>query len=334
MKLNRVSSKNRFNENRVITNPEIYSRKREIIFDDGHKEEVKEFAHDGLFSPELFGKLDTENEYSCACGKFNGKMYEELYCEECNTYVEKVEANIDKTAWINLDGEYIIKYLAYMTLEKIIGRDELKEVVRAPSTINIEGDIDYVELEEIREKKPENKYFQLGVSDFKESFQEIIDYYFALKHPKLSDDYIKTLKEEIEELRGTIKSKNGTDVSEQEEKIIVLEKEISSILRNKARKMYESLEDIDNVFTDKIPVLSTVLRPAMRTADGLRMDALNNIYINILKSVKILHDKTNKSILSKIYTRSALQAQYFQLSEEIIDNIKGKGGLIRNQIMG
>jgi hypothetical protein len=29
-----------------------------------------------------------------------------------------------------------------------------------------------------------------------------------------------------------------------------------------------------------------------------------------------------------------LQAQYFQLSEEIIENIKGKGGLIRNQIMG
>ena len=113
-----------------------------------------------------------------------------------------------------------------------------------------------------------------------------------------------------------------------------IRKDIERILNRKERKLYDSLEDIDNVFTNKIPVLSTVLRPAMRTSEGLKMDALNNIYINILKSVKILHDNTNKSLLSKIYTHAALQAQYFQLSEEIIENIKGKGGLIRNQIMG
>lgn len=336
MKLQKVSSLHRFNPERVITNPEIYSRKREIIYEDGYKEEVKEFAHDGLFSPEIFGKLDTENEYSCSCGKYNGKIYEGLECDVCGTVVEKIEANIDKTAWIDLKDDYVIKYLAYMSLEKVIGRDELREITKSPSTINIEGNIDMEEVEELRSKKPENKYFQIGIQGFKEKFHEILGYYFNLRYPELTDNHIADLEAKIADLKSKIDEKagSGKNIKKEEEAVQEIRKDVERILNRKERKLYDSLEDIDNVFTNKIPVLSTVLRPAMRTSEGLKMDALNNIYINILKSVKILHDNTNKSLLSKIYTHAALQAQYFQLSEEIIENIKGKGGLIRNQIMG
>ena len=336
MKLQKISSLHRFNPERVITNQDIYSRKREVIYEDGYKEEVKEFSHDGLFSPEIFGKLDTENEYSCSCGKYVGKIYEGLECEVCGNVVEKIEANIDKTAWIDLKDDYVIKYLAYMTLEKIIGRDELREVTKAPSTINIEGDIDTAELEEIRSRRPENKYYQIGIHKFREDFDEVLEYYFALKYPELSNVRIAEIQDKIKSLKETIekKSQSNNDIKTDNETLSELENDLERILNRKERKLYESLEDIDNVFTNKIPVLSTVLRPAMRTSEGLKMDALNNIYINILKSVKILHDDTNKSTLSKIYIHAALQAQYFQLSEEVINNIKGKGGLIRNQIMG
>jgi DNA-directed RNA polymerase subunit beta' len=327
MKLQKISSEHLFNPERVITNPDIYSRKREIIYEDGYREEVKEFSHDGLFSPEIFGKLDTENEYSCSCGKYIGKIYEGLECDACGTFVEKIEANIDKTAWIDLKNDHVIKYLAYMTLEKIIGRDELREITKSPSTINIEGNIDEEELNEIRSRRPENKYYQIGIRKFKENFSEVIGYYFTLKFPELSDTRIKELETDITTLKNSNTKKDKIELSE-------LVDELERIRNRRERKLFESLEDIDNVFTNKIPVLSTVLRPAMRTSEGLKMDALNNIYINILKSVKILHDETNKSILSKIYTHAALQSQYFQLSEEIIETIKGKGGLIRNQIMG
>jgi DNA-directed RNA polymerase subunit beta' len=338
MKLQKISSLHRFNSERVISNPEIYSRKREIVYEDGYKEEVKEFSHDGLFSPEVFGKLDTENEYSCSCGKYTGKIYEGLECDVCGSTVEKIEANIDKMAWIDLNDNYLIKYLAYMSLEKIIGREELREIIKTPSTINIEGNIDTNEIEEIRAKKPENKYFQIGIQRFKEKFHEILGYYFNLKYPELTDNHITDLKGKISELRSAVDNKTNSNseksIKIKKENIEEIRKDIERISNQKERKLYDSLEDIDNVFTNKIPILSTVLRPAMRTSDGLKMDALNNIYINILKSVKILHDDTNKSILSKIYTHAALQAQYFQLSEEIIENIKGKGGLIRNQMMG
>jgi len=320
MKLQKISSLHRFNPERVISNPEIYSRKRETITEDGFKEEVKEFAQDGLFSPTIFGKLDTENEYSCSCGHFNGKMYEGLKCDKCDTIVEKIEANIDKTAWIDLQEYYIIKYLAYMTLEKIIGRDELRDVITSPSTINIEGNIDITELEEIREE-PKKRYYQIGIEFFKDNFQEVLNYYFEMKFPELSNAAVQVIETKVKE---------ANDAKETFE----FQQELERLYDKKERKMYESLEDIDNVFTNKIPILSTVLRPAMRTTDGLKMDALNNIYINILKSAKILHDTTNKSILSKIYTHAALQAQYFQLSEAIIENVKSKGGLIRNQVMG
>jgi len=326
MKLQKISSLHRFNPEKVITNPEIYSRKRETIMEDGYKEDVKEFADDGLFSPSIFGKLDTENEYSCSCGHFNGKMYEGLKCDKCDTFVEKIEANIDKTAWIDLEDYYIIKYLAYMSLEKIIGRDELRDVITSPSTITIEGNIDFDELEQIR-LDPKKKYYQIGIQHLKDNFQEVLDYYFEMKFPELSEKGIQKIKNKIKDAKA-----KGTP--KELKKVNDYQRDIERIYNKKERKMYESLEDIDNVFTNKVPVLSTVLRPAMRTSDGLKMDALNNIYINILKSVKILHDPTNKSILSKIFTHAALQAQYFQLSEEIIDNIKSKGGLIRNQIMG
>ena len=87
-------------------------------------------------------------------------------------------------------------------------------------------------------------------------------------------------------------------------------------------------------FTDKIPVISIVLRPAVRTADGLKMDELNNIYINMLKNVQILNTKVDIIKIIRDSTLESLQALYFQLSEEILENIKSKNGLIRNQIMG
>jgi hypothetical protein len=102
----------------------------------------------------------------------------------------------------------------------------------------------------------------------------------------------------------------------------------------KEEKIRSFLEGVDEVFTDKIPVISIVLRPAMRTADGLKLDELNNVYINILKNVEILNDEVNLTEIIRDITVELIQAEYFQLSTKIMDNIKSKSGLIRNQIMG
>ena len=98
-------------------------------------------------------------------------------------------------------------------------------------------------------------------------------------------------------------------------------------------ELYEYLKDRDEVFTDKIPVISIILRPAMRTADGLKLDDINIKYQGILKNVEILKDPDVIKIIRDL-TIEQIQAQYMQLSEEIMDNIKSKEGLIRHQICG
>ena len=98
--------------------------------------------------------------------------------------------------------------------------------------------------------------------------------------------------------------------------------------------MFEFLYDPAEVFTDKIPVISTILRPAVRTADGLKLDVLNSTYVRLIKNVKLLNSNVSELELIRNSTLEIIQAEYFQLSEEILNNIKGKDGLIRNQICG
>jgi len=336
MKIRKITSEQVVPIN-IVSNPEIYSRKTEIISDDGFIQEVKTFADDGLFSSKIFGNLNTENEYSCNCEKFTGKIYEGLTCDKCDSEVKLVEANIDKMGWIYLREFFIMKYISYMLIEKIIGRDNLRKIIKILDKITIDGDLDKKEIEILRkENAEEGKFYYIGTQEFRNNYEEILNYYFNLNYPELTDNSIKQHTEKLRETNRIIeeKIKNNEDTSGLYEIRDKLENEIEIKQMKKERRIYESLLDRDQVFTNKIPVLSTVLRPAMRTSDGLKMDKLNNIYINILTSAKILDDKTNNNELAKIIILEELQAQYFQLSEEILENIKSKTGLIRNQIMG
>jgi len=287
MKLNKISSINLFNPDNIVTKSEIFSRKTEFVDESGTPIEVKAFEDKGLFSKRIFGDLNADNEYSCQCGKFTGKLYvdRDFVCDDCGTRVEKVQANIDKVGWIDLEEHYIIKYMSYFLVEKVIGRENLKNIITLPNKITMTGNIDQEYVNDIRIQSPAHKYWHYGLRGFYENYKEVLDYYYNLNN-------------------------------------------------NKETKIYEYLEDPDDVFTNKIPVISIVLRPAMRTADGLKLDALNNVYINILKQYEILQDKVNLTEIIRDVTIEIIQAEYFDLSEKILDNIKGKNGLIRNQICG
>ena len=285
MKIKRISSIGLFDPERVVTSAEIFTRKTEIFDEGGVIFEGKTFDDNGLFSKRIFGSLNSDDEYACECGKFIGKLYEGLKCDKCNSEVKVVQANIDKVGWIDLKGHYIIKYVSYSMLEKVIGRDNLKNIVHLPNKITMEGNIDEEEVKTIQSISPAHKYWHIGLKKFRQNYKEVLDYYFHL---------------------------NG----------------------DKNKDLYEFLEDIDDVFTDKIPVISIVLRPAMRTVDGLKLDELNNIYINILKNNEILLDTINTTEIIRDVTIEIIQAEYFMLSGKIMENIKSKSGLIRNQIMG
>lgn len=263
------------------------------------QKDQKRFADDSLFSKRIFGDMDSKEEYSCECGNLHGKFYEGCICQKCGKPVEFVGLNVGKYGWIDLslskynengdliekgNGCHLIEYIPYAQLEKIIGRDNLRNIIHVHNTITITGELDTDELEELRNQSPESKYYYLGIDGFYEKYEEILDYY--------------------NELKG-----------------------------NKYPELYEFLKNKDEIFTDKIPVISIILRPAMRTADGLKLDDINIKYQNILKNLEILKD-VNMIKIIRDSTVEQIQAEFMLLSEEILDAIKSKSGIIRNQICG
>lgn len=261
--------------------------------------EQKRFSENSLFSRTIFGDIDSKEEYSCDCGALQGKFYEGSECPKCQTPVTFVGLNINKFGWIDLslskynedgvvieegNGCHLIEYIPYAQLEKIIGRENLRNIIQVRNTISITGEFVEDELEEIRNADPANKYYYVGIEQFYHKYNEILDYYYELKGKKNKD-------------------------------------------------LYEFLKNKDEIFTDKIPVISIILRPAMRTADGLKLDDINIKYQNILKNLEILKDVNTIQIIRDSAIEQ-IQAEFMMLSEEILDAIKSKSGIIRNQICG
>lgn len=301
MKLVRKPTVFSFNANNIVSNPEILGKRIKIFDDEEGYIDKKEFSDDGLFSKRIFGDTEnTDNDYSCECGNLKGKFYNGVVCEKCGTPVKFYEANIDKIGWIDLTGaKYsedgtvieqgnnfkIIKYIAYLFLEKIIGKENLKNIIHVPDIITVTGELDTEGIKKVQEESDEKKYWYIGIIEFSERYQEILDYYYKLHN-----------------------------INDQE--------------------LYNFVANPFDTFTDKIPVISALLRPCMRTADGLKLDEINNIYIRIIKNNKILNNKTTTLQLIKNSMLEMIQAEYFSLNEYILKLINGKRGLIRSSICG
>lgn len=301
MKLSKIVNALHFNPHNMVTSHEIFSKKTVLMKVNGFDKEVdqKRFADDSLFSRRIFGDMDSKEDYSCECGKLQGKFYEGTTCPSCKKEVEFIGMNINKYGWIDLSlSEYsedgakikegngckVIEYIPYLQLEKVIGRDNLKNIIHTKNVITITGEIDTEELELQRSTSPEAKYYWLGLDNFYNQYEEVLDYYFNLRE-------------------------------------------------RKHENLYNYLKNKEQVFTDKIPVISIILRPAMRTEDGLKLDDINIKYQNILKNLKILKDPVMMKIIRDA-TIEQIQAEYMLLSEKVLDSIKSKSGLIRNQICG
>ncbi len=283
-----------------VTNPEIFTKKTETVEENDTIEDRNIFSDDGLFSKRIFGDLNSENEYTCKCGKFYGKFYDGVYCNKCGTEVVNVTPSIERSGWINLRGNYIVKYIPYQILEKMFGKENILNIIRHPNVLDINGNICQDYIREIRGNIAERRYWYVGLAYFREHYNEILDYYFILKH----------------KIGGPEKLEEYLDANPKE------------------KELYYFMYDPDEIFTDKISVMSTVLRPGVMTANGFRLDSINIIYVNILKNAAILKNTTDRIDLLLNSTLEEIQAWYFQLGVKILTSIKSKPGLIRNQMCG
>ena len=151
MKLEKIVLANQFNALNLVTSHEIFSKKTiEATIEGGVTMEQKRFADNSLFSKRIFGDMDSKEEYSCECGKLQGKFYEGTICQKCQKPVEFVGLNINKYGWIDLslskydengimtekgNGCHLIEYIPYSQLEKVIGRENLRNIFRKSERI-------------------------------------------------------------------------------------------------------------------------------------------------------------------------------------------------------
>jgi len=301
MKLINKSSIFSFNPKHIISNPEILG-KRVKVFDDelGYVDE-KEFTDDGLFSKTIFGDCEnTENDYSCKCKNLKGKFYENVICEKCGEPVKYVEANIEKCGWIDLTGA------KYNEDGEIIEQGNDNKVIIYKAYLFLEKIIGKKNLEKIITMSDKitvvGDIDQAAIDEERNQSPENKYWYTGLKG--LYNNY-----QEILDYYYNLHQINNQD-------------------------LYNFVQDKFVVFTDKIPVIPAVLRLCMRTSDGLKLDEINNIYIRIIKAAKIINNKATTLELIKNSLLQIIQAEYFSLSEYVIDLIRGKEGLIRNQICG
>ena len=90
------------------------------------------------------------------------------------------------------------------------------------------------------------------------------------------------------------------------------------------------------VFIDKIPVISVSLRPAIMIKDTLRIDDVTIKYAELLKESKVFISKVEGQKLDIIVqaAKTKIQKIYNSLCDLIVEQIRGKDGFIRNNIMG
>ena len=289
-----------FDPRKIITSHNIFAKRNTTVtLDGGHQVEQKMFNDASIFSPAIFGNLDIEEEYSCQCGRLTGQFYDGVMCDKCGTKVVFNGLSVDRFGWIDLslntynaegdvvtegNGIHILKYIAYQFLEKLIGRESLKNIIHVRNTLNLAGEIDEEYLESLRAEDPKMKYWYYGITKFYDHYNEIIKYYYEL---------------------------NG----------------------GANKELYDYLRFRDSAFVDKIPVVSPVLRPVRRTADGIQVSGINIYYQNILKELQMIADPNTIDIVRDIFTEQ-IQADYFQLCSETVKMIQGKDGLIKEQLCG
>lgn len=159
------------------------------------KDDLK--AEDGMFSTKYGQTLQDQspygNRYRCKCGHYMTKFYVGQTCPICKTQVKFVDDNFTYFGWITLKDPYhIIHPNLYMNIASLIGPTAFDKIIQPNDTKDEDGN----EIDFVRSK--EDPFEKLGMLEFYNRFDEIIDYYVS-KRPEKSDHY-RLIKENREKV--------------------------------------------------------------------------------------------------------------------------------------
>lgn len=138
-----------------------------------------------IFSPK-FGQTLKDlnpfaNRYRCDCGQTQHKINDGIKCKHCGTKVRYVDDNFDYTGWIVLNDPYVIIHPGlYKSIEFIIGKDTLFNILNMEKPKDMDGH------EILSEPPADEPFFNIGMMEFVERFDEIMKYYINKKKTKMS----------------------------------------------------------------------------------------------------------------------------------------------------
>lgn len=156
----------------------------------GIKKDLKD--PNSIFSPK-FGQTLKDlnpfaNRYRCECGQTLHKINDGIKCKYCGTKVRYVDDNFDYTGWIVLNDPYVIIHPGlYKSIEFIIGKDTLTNILNMEKSKDADGhDMDVA-------PPSDEPYYNIGMMEFYEKFDEILLYYINKKKAKMPyyEDVIK-----------------------------------------------------------------------------------------------------------------------------------------------
>lgn len=145
----------------------------------------------GLQSPFFGSDFGDENSfaerYSCKCGKYVGMMHKGQICEVCDTRVEYVDADLEKTGWIMLD-DMNLKVLSPIFAAKlndalgvVDGEKVLNKILEVGFT---EEDNDKIFSEKELEDAKKHPFMKKGMVWLVENIETVLDHYSKRKPSK------------------------------------------------------------------------------------------------------------------------------------------------------
>jgi len=140
---------------------------------------------EGIFSSRFGQSLQDVNvfkdRYRCKCGALNHRINHDLICPICGTKVKYVDDNFDYFGWIVLkDPYYIIHPNLYRVLEKLIPATVLDNILCPIDEHDENGHLINPKKKKnvkISDKYKDEPFKGIGILEFKERFDEIMDYY-------------------------------------------------------------------------------------------------------------------------------------------------------------
>ena len=136
-----------------------------------------------VFSPGLQDVNAFGNRYRCKCGHTTQRFYHGLTCPVCGTKVEYRDENFGMFGYICLkDPYYLIHPNLFNSIAFFIGEREFMNIITPVHKKDEDGhDIPII-------PPKDEPYFGIGMMDFHDRFDEIIEYYRE-KRPNKMDYY-------------------------------------------------------------------------------------------------------------------------------------------------